>query len=115
MEKIIEGLLNRGYAYDSFRENSLFSHFEGLEDDVKFWESKYGEDIDNGLADPDEGVVEYIAGHIEDEHPTSSPEEFESLINWVAYIVNHKTEATIGGYNKLTNGQTTGICKNNQG
>lgn len=60
-----------------------YSYYDGFEADVDFWYGKYCEDIDAGVNDPDVGIVEYIAGKIDENHPTESPEQFKSLMRWV--------------------------------
>ena len=116
MEKMIEDLLNRGYAYDTFREGNLFDYYDGLEADVDFWYGKYCEDVDAGVNDPDVGIVEYIAGKIDEEHPTENPEQFNSLMRWVRetlpkveknWSVNIR-EAQIGGTMQYANGEASG-------
>jgi hypothetical protein len=116
MEKMIEDLLNRGYAYDTFREGNLFDSYDGLEADVDFWYGRYCEDVDAGVNDPDVGIVEYIAGKIDEEHPTENPEQFNSLMRWVREIlpkieknwsVNIR-EAQIGGTMQYANGEASG-------
>lgn len=116
MEKMIEDLLNRGYAYDTFREGNLFDSYDGLEADVDFWYGRYCEDVDAGVNDPDVGIVEYIAGKIDEEHPTENPEQFNSLMRWVREIlpkieknwsVNIR-EAQIGGTMQYVNGEASG-------
>lgn len=127
MEKMIEDLFNRGYAYDSFREekrfkeiapidfpgSKTFDYYEGFEADVDFWYGRYCEDDD---ADPDEGIVGFIAGKIDEEHPTENPEQFNSLMRWVRdtlpkveknWSVNIR-EAQIGGTMQYTNGEASG-------
>ena len=69
---MVEDLLNRGYAYDTFREGNIFDYYEGMEADVDFWYGKYCENVFAGVNDPDEGIVEYIAGKIDEEHPTEN-------------------------------------------
>lgn len=116
MEKMIEDLLNRGYAYDTFREGNIFDSYDGLEADVDFWYGRYCEDVDAGVNDPDVGIVEYIAGKIDEEHPTENPEQFNSLMRWVREIlpkveknwsVNIR-EAQIGGTMQYANGEASG-------
>lgn len=116
MEKMIEDLLNRGYVYDTFREGNLFDSYDGLEADVDFWYGRYCEDVDAGVNDPDVGIVEYIAGKIDEEHPTENPEQFNSLMRWVREIlpkveknwsVNIR-EAQIGGTMQYANGEASG-------
>lgn len=116
MEKMIEDLLNRGYAYDTFREGNLFDSYDGLEADVDFWYGRYCEDVDAGVNDPDVGIVEFIAGKIDEEHPTENPEQFNSLMRWVREIlpkveknwsVNIR-EAQIGGTMQYANGEASG-------
>lgn len=116
MEKMIEDLLNRGYAYDTFREGNLFDSYDGFEADVDFWYGRYCEDVDAGVNDPDVGIVEYIAGKIDEEHPTENPEQFNSLMRWVREIlpkveknwsVNIR-EAQIGGTMQYANGEASG-------
>lgn len=117
MEKMIENLLNKGYTYDTFREGIFFDYYDGFEADVDFWYGEYCEDVDAGVIDPDRSVVEFIADKIEDEHPTSSPEEFESLMRWVrsvlpkiedSYALTVKREAQIGGTMQFANGEASG-------
>lgn len=110
MDKMIESLLNKGYTYDSLRENNHFSYYDGFDADVDFWYGKYSEDVDAGVADPDVGVVEYIAGKIENDHPTDSPEQFESLMRWVRSELKNleMNEAQIGGVQQFTNGEASG-------
>lgn len=130
MEKMIEDLFNRGYAYDSFREEKRFKEiapidfpgsktfdiYEGFEADVDFWYGRYCENVDAGVNDPDVGIVEYIAGKIEQEHPTDNPMQFDSLMRWVRetlpkveknWSVNIR-EAQIGGAMQYTNGEASG-------
>lgn len=116
MEKMIEDLLNRGYVYDTFREGETFHPYESFEADVDFWYGKYCEDVDAGVNDPDEGIAEYIAGKIDEDHPTESPEQFNSLIRWVREVlpkveknwsVNIR-EAQIGGAMFYGNGEASG-------
>ena len=116
MEKMIEDLLNRGYVYDTFREGETFHPYESFEADVDFWYGKYCEDVDAGVNDPDEGIAEYIAGKIDEDHPTESPEQFNSLIRWVREVlpkveknwsVNIR-EAQIGGAMSYGNGEASG-------
>lgn len=130
MEKMIEDLFNRGYAYDSFREernleeiapisfpgSKTFDIYEGFEADVDYWYGRYCEDVDAGVNDPDCGIVEYIAGNIEREHPTENPMQFDSLMRWVRetlpkveknWSVNIR-EAQIGGTMQYTNGEASG-------
>ena len=116
MEKMIEDLLNRGYAYDTFCEENLFDSYDGLEADVDFWYGRYCEDVDAGVNDPDVGIVEFIAGKIDEEHPTENPEQFNSLMRWVREIlpkveknwsVNIR-EAQIGGTMQYANGEASG-------
>ena len=84
MEKMIEDLLNKGYAYDSYRENAdHYYTYEGFEADVNFWYGRYCELVYSGENDPDEDVVEYISGKIDEEHPSTSPENFNSLMRQV--------------------------------
>lgn len=116
MEKMIEDILNRGYAYDTFREGNFFDSYEGLEADVDFWYGKYCEDVDAGVNDPDVGIVEYIAGKIDEEHPTENPEQFNSLMRWVREILPKVEnnwpvsirEAQIGGAMQYANGEASG-------
>ena len=116
MEKMIEDLLNRGYVYDTFREGEAFHPYESFEADVDFWYGKYCEDVDAGINDPDEGIAEYIAGKIDEDHPTESPEQFNSLMRWVREVlpkveknwsVNIR-EAQIGGAMQYANGEASG-------
>ena len=116
MEKMIEDLLNRGYVYDTFREGETFHPYESFEADVDFWYGKYCEDVDTGVNDPDEGIAEYIAGKIDEDHPTESPEQFNSLIRWVREVlpkveknwsVNIR-EAQISGTMQYANGEASG-------
>ena len=116
MEKMIEDLLNRGYVYDTFREGETFHPYESFEADVDFWYGKYCEDVDAGVNDPDEEIAEYIAGKIDEDHPTESPEQFNSLIRWVREVlpkvekkwsVNIR-EAQIGGAMQYANGEASG-------
>ena len=53
---------------------SSFNYYDGFEDDVKFFAEKYSDNDD---------IVEMVAGDIENEHPTESPEEFDSLMRAV--------------------------------
>ena len=67
----------------SYGDGEVFHPYEGFEADVDFWYGKYCEDVDAGVNDPDEGIAEYIAGKIDEDHPTESPEQFNSLMRWV--------------------------------
>ena len=116
MEKMIEDLLNRGYVYDTFREGEAFHPYESFEADVDFWYGRYCENVDAGVNDPDVGIVEYIAGKIDEDHPTESPEQFNSLMRWVREVlpkveknwsVNIR-EAQIGGAMQYANGEASG-------
>lgn len=130
MEKMIEDLFNRGYAYDVFREekdlkeiapinfpgSKTFDIYEGFEADVDYWYGRYCEDVDAGVNDPDVGIVEYIAGNIEREHPTENPMQFDSLMKWVRetlpkveknWSVNIR-EAQISGVMEYANGEASG-------
>lgn len=130
MEKMIEDLFNRGYAYDVFREekdlkeiapinfpgSKTFDIYEGFEADVDYWYGRYCEDVDAGVNDPDVGIVEYIAGKIEQEHPTENPMQFDSLMRWVRetlpkveknWSVNIR-EAQISGVMEYANGEASG-------
>lgn len=124
---MIEDLFNRGYAYDSFREekhfkeiapidfpgSKTFDYYEGFEADVDFWYGRYCEDDD---ADPDEGIVGFIAGKIDEEHPTENPEQFNSLMRWVRDTLRkveknrsvNIREAQIGGTMHYANGEASG-------
>ena len=113
---MIEDLLNRGYVYDTFREGEAFHPYESFEADVDFWYGRYCEDVDAGVNDPDVGIVEYIAGKIDEDHPAESPEQFNSLMRWVREIlpkveknwsVNIR-EAQIGGTMQYANGEASG-------
>lgn len=116
MEKMIEDLLNRGYVYDTFREGEAFHPYESFEADVDFWYGRYCEDVDAGVNDPDVGIVEYIAGKIDEDHPTESPEQFNSLMRWVREILPKVEknwsvsirEAQIGGAMQYANGEASG-------
>ena len=116
MEKMIEDLLNRGYVYDTFREGEVFYPYESFEADVDFWYGRYCEDVDAGVNDPDVGIVEYIAGKIDEDHPTESPEQFNSLMRWVREILPKVEknwsvsirEAQIGGAMQYANGEASG-------
>ena len=116
MEKMVEDLLNRGYAYDTFREGNIFDYYEGMEADVDFWYGKYCENVFAGVNDPDEGIVEYIAGKIDEEHPTENPEQFNSLMRWVRSLLPEVEkkwsvsirEAQIGGTMQYTSGEASG-------
>ena len=53
---------------------SSFNYYDGFEEDVRFYADRC----------EDDDIVEYVAGCIEDnDHPTESPEEFESLMRAV--------------------------------
>lgn len=116
MEKMIEDLLNRGYVYDTFREGETFHPYESFEADVDFWYGKYCEDVYAGVNDPDVGIVEYIAGKIDEDHPTESPEQFNSLMRWVREVLPKVEknwsvsirEAQIGGAMQYANGEASG-------
>ena len=116
MEKMIEDLLNRGYVYDTFREGETFHPYESFEADVDFWYGRYCEDVDAGVNDPDVGIAEYIAGKIDEEHPTESPEQFNSLMRWVREVLPKVEknwsvsirEAQIGGAMSYGNGEASG-------
>lgn len=53
---------------------SSFNYYDGFEDDVAFFAERYSDNDD---------IVEMVAGDIEDDHPTESPEEFDSLMRAV--------------------------------
>lgn len=53
---------------------SSFNYYDGFEDDVRFFAERYSDNDD---------IVEMVAGDIENDHPTESPEEFESLMRAV--------------------------------
>ena len=116
MEKMIEDLLNRGYVYDTFREGETFHPYEGFEDDVDFWYGRYCEDVYEGVNDPDVGIVEFIAGKIDEDYPTESPEQFNSLMRWVREVIPkveknwsvNIREAQIGGAMSYGNGEASG-------
>lgn len=65
------------------KESNTFSYYDSFDADVNFWSQHYDELADMGEIDPEESIVEYIAGKIEEEHPTESPEQFESLMRAV--------------------------------
>lgn len=67
----------------NFPGSKTFDIYEGFEADVDYWNRRYCEDVDAGVNDPDVGIVEYIAGKIEQEHPTENPMQFNSLMKWV--------------------------------
>lgn len=67
----------------NFPGSKTFDYYEGFEADVDYWYGRYCEDVDAGVNDPDVGIVEYIAGKIEQEHPTENPMQFDSLMKWV--------------------------------
>ena len=61
------------------QESNKYDIYEGFEADVEFWASQY----DEAEADPDEGIVGYIAGKIDEINPSESPEQYESLKRFV--------------------------------
>ena len=68
-----------GKAINSSKKpiKSGFEYYNGFENDVSFWAERFEGNDETDL-------VEWVAGKIEDDgHPTESPEEFESLENWV--------------------------------
>jgi hypothetical protein len=130
MEKMIEDLFNRGYAYDVFREerdlkeiapinfpgSKTFDIYEGFEADVEFYFEKYNQDVKDGVNDPNIDAVEYIAGRIDEHYPTENPMQFDSLMRWVRetlpkveknWSVNIR-EAQIGGAMQYANGEASG-------
>ena len=54
-----------------------------FEADVDFWYGEYCKDVDAGMNNPDVGIAEYIAGKIDKDYPTKSPEQFKSLVKRV--------------------------------
>lgn len=55
-------------------QSAAFHYYDGFEDDVKYFAEQYADDDD---------IVESVAGDIEMDHPTESPEEFDSLMRAV--------------------------------
>lgn len=53
---------------------SSFNYYDGFEDDVRYFAEQHSDEDD---------IVEMVAGDIENDHPTESPEEFESLMRAV--------------------------------
>ena len=53
---------------------SSFNYYDGFEDDVAYFAEQYSDNDD---------IVELVAGDIENDHPTESPEEFDSLMRAV--------------------------------
>lgn len=53
---------------------SSFNYYDGFENDVAFFAERYSDNDD---------IVEMVAGDIENDHPTESPEEFDSLMRAV--------------------------------
>ena len=127
MEKMIEDLFNRGYAYDSFREekalneiapisfpgSKTFDIYEGFEADVEFYLEKYNQDVMDGVIGPEVDAVEYIAGRIDEKYPTDNPMQFDSLVREVRALLPRDLsanirEAQIGGTMQYTNGEASG-------
>ena len=53
--------------------------YKTIEDDVNFWYNQYCYDVDAGINNPDVGIVDYITEKIDNEYPTDSMDQFESL------------------------------------
>ncbi|MBQ2396726.1 MAG: hypothetical protein II304_06720 [Bacteroidales bacterium] len=127
MEKMIEDLFNRGYAYDVFREeknlkeiapisfpgSKTFDIYEGFEADVEFYLEKYNQDVMDGVIGPEVDAVEYIAGRIDEKYPTDNPMQFDSLVREVRALIprdllDNIREAQISGVMEYSNGEASG-------
>ena len=65
------------FVYNSRQIKSSFNYYDGFENDVAFFAENYEGNDESDL-------VEWVAGKIEDnDHPTESPEEFDSLMRAV--------------------------------
>lgn len=68
---------DRKFVHNSRQITSSFNYYDGFEDDVAFFAENYEGNDESDL-------VEWVAGKIEDnDHPTESPEEFDSLMRAV--------------------------------
>ena len=72
------------------RESNNYDYYDGMEADAVFWADKYDEYVDAGMTDPDDGIVGFVAGKIDEEHPSDSPEQYASLERWVMSILKEK-------------------------
>lgn len=81
--KIVNSVKAVPYKFDKINDSvfesrksikSSFNYYDGFEDDVRFFAERYSDNDD---------IVEMVAGDIENEHPTESPEEFDSLMRAV--------------------------------
>ncbi len=90
------------------RESNNYDYYDGMEADAVFWADKYDEYVDAGMTDPDDGIVGFVAGKIDEEHPSDSPEQYASLERWVMGILKEK------GYFKMP-WMTEAILRENDG
>ena len=90
------------------RESNNYDYYDGMEADAVFWADKYDEYIDAGMTDPDSGIVEFVAGKIDEDHPSDSPEQYDSLKRWVMSILKEK------GYFKMP-WMTEAVMRENDG
>ena len=72
------------------RESNNYDYYDGMEADAVFWADKYDEYVDAGMTDPDDGIVGFVAGKIDEDHPSDSPEQYASLERWVMSILKEK-------------------------
>lgn len=90
------------------RESNNYDYYDGMEADAVFWADKYDEYVDAGMTDPDDGIVGFVAGKIDEEHPSDSPEQYASLERWVMSILKEK------GYFKMP-WMTESVMRENDG
>lgn len=90
------------------RESNNYDYYDGMEADAVFWADKYDEYVDAGMTDPDDGIVGFVAGKIDEDHPSDSPEQYASLERWVMSILKEK------GYFKMP-WMTEAILRENEG
>ena len=74
------------------QESNRYDYYDGMDHDVKFWAMQYAANEEARFEahlgnEPDIDEVEWIAGKIDEEHPTDSPEQFESLMRWVRELL----------------------------
>lgn len=74
MSRLEEDVFQDVEIKSSKQIKSSFNYYDGFENDVKFFAERYSDNDD---------IVEMVAGDIENEHPTESPEEFDSLMRAV--------------------------------
>ena len=74
------------------QESNRYDYYDGMDHDVKFWHAQFCANVEARFEahlgnEPDIDEVEWIAGKIDEEHPTDSPEQFESLMRWVRELL----------------------------